>query len=126
VEFVQASADEIPYPSAEFDHLLCTNSFHHYRDPNRALTEMHRVIKPGGQLVIFENAPDLSWYTWAWDRILRIVEKGHIRYYPSRELGEMLSQAGFERVNLCHLRNEFLSYGKLFASIQVWSCYKTR
>jgi ubiquinone/menaquinone biosynthesis C-methylase UbiE len=126
VEFLQASSDDIPYPSAEFDHLLCTNSFHHYPDPPRALAEMRRVIKPGGQLVIFENAPDLSWYTWAWDRILRIVEKGHVRYYASRELGAMLRRADFERVRLCHLRNEFLKYGKLFASIQVWSCYKPR
>jgi ubiquinone/menaquinone biosynthesis C-methylase UbiE len=124
VEFHQASSDDIPYPPAAFDHLLCTNSFHHYPDPLRALAEMCRVLKPGGQLVIFENAPDLSWYTWAWDRVLRIVEKGHVRYYASRELGEMLHRAGFERVKLCHLRKEFLKYGKLFAAIQVWSGYK--
>jgi len=123
-EFRQASADDIPYPTAEFDHLLCTNSFHHYPYPPRALAEMCRVMKPGGQLVIFENAPDLSWYTWAWDRLLRIVEKGHVRYYPSWELGDMLRRANFERVRLCHLRNEFRKYGKLFASIQVWSCHK--
>jgi len=121
VEFRQASSDNIPYPNAAFDHVLCTNSFHHYPDPIKTLKEIQRVLKPGGQIVIVENASDLSWYTWAWDRLLRIKEKGHVRYYTSQELGVLIKKAGFESVKLCHLKNEFLRYGKLFASIQVWS-----
>jgi hypothetical protein len=74
--------------------------------------------------VIFENAPDLSIYTWAWDKLLRLVESGHVRYYPSRELGHMIRRAGFENVELRILRNEMLKHGKLFASIQLWSAYK--
>ncbi len=120
-EFRQATSDNIPYLDDEFDHVLCTNSFHHYPHPIKALTEMRRVLTPGGQIVILENAPDLSWYTWAWDHFLRIKEKGHIRYYSSQELGNLIKQAGFESVRLCHLKNEFLKYGKLFASVQVWS-----
>jgi ubiquinone/menaquinone biosynthesis C-methylase UbiE len=125
VEFRQASSEDIPYPAGEFDHVICTNSFHHYPNPLRALEEMHRVLRRDGQVVILENAPDLSWYAWAWDRILRMIEKGHVRYYPSSELGEMLHRAGFERVELRYLRNEFLRYGKLLTSIQVWSGHKT-
>ena len=122
-EFVQASSEDIPYPNAYFDYVLCTNSFHHYPDPLQALSEMGRVLKPGGQIVIFENAPDLSWYTWVWDRILRVAETGHVRYYSSVEIGNMLSKSGFERLNLCHFGSEFLKHGKLFASVQVWSGY---
>ena len=121
VEFVQASAEDIPYPSDQFDHIMCTNSFHHYPDPIQALAEMHRLLKPGGQVVILDNAVDLSWYTWLWDRVLRITEKGHVRYYRSWEIGEMLGEAGFENIELAHLKNEFLKHGKLFASLQVWT-----
>jgi len=121
IEFRQASSANIPYPDGEFDHVICTNSFHHYPDPLHVLSEMYRVIRPRGQVVILENATDMSWYTWAWDHLLRIMEKGHVRYYSSRELGEMLKQAHFKHVRLCHLKNEFLTYGKLFASIQVWA-----
>jgi ubiquinone/menaquinone biosynthesis C-methylase UbiE len=120
VEFLTSSSDQIPYATGTFDHVLCTNSFHHYPDPLRALREMSRVLRPGGQLVILDNAPDLSLYTRAWDYILRIIERGHVRYYSSQELGEMLHRAGFERAQLCHLRNHFLTHRKLFASIQVW------
>lgn len=121
VEFVQASSEDIPYPNGQFDHVLCTNSFHHYPDPRQALREMGRVLKPRGQIVIFENVPDLSWYTWVWDRILRVAETGHVRYYASQEIGRMLAQSGFENVTLCHLGNECFKHGKIFASIQVWS-----
>jgi ubiquinone/menaquinone biosynthesis C-methylase UbiE len=123
VEFVQASSDAIPYPDNHFDHVICTNSFHHYPDPVGALKEMQRALKPGGQIVIFENATDLSWYTWGWDRLLRIIEKGHVKYYTSKQLEDILQRAGLESVELCHLKNEFLKHGKLFASIQVWSAF---
>ena len=123
VEFRCASADAMPYPDGSFDHVLCTNSFHHYPDPLRALAEIRRVLAPGGQLVVLENAPDLSWYTWAWDHVLRRLEKGHVRYYPSSELGAMLTRAGFENTELLHLANERFKHGKVFASLQLWSAH---
>jgi ubiquinone/menaquinone biosynthesis C-methylase UbiE len=126
VEFREGSSAKIPYPDEFFDNLLCTNSFHHYPDPLLALGEMQRVLKPGGQLVILENAPDLSWYTWVWDRVLRVIEKGHVKYYPSHELGDLLRRADLAQVRLCHLRNERFKHGKLFASIQLWSGQKPR
>lgn len=121
IQFVEASSDDIPFPDDEFDHVICTNSFHHYPDPVKALKEMQRVLKSGGQIVIFENAPDLSWYTWGWDRLLRIIEKGHVKYYTCKELEAILKGAGLESLELCHYKNEFMKHGKLFASIQVWS-----
>jgi inner membrane protein len=124
IEFRQASSESIPYSAGEFDYVLCTNSFHHYSDPLQALREMARVLKPGGQIAILENASDLSWYTWVWDHILRIIENGHIRYYSSHEIGVMLKQTGFECPKLCYLRNELFKHGKVFASIQVWNGQK--
>ena len=124
VEFREASSANIPYPADEFDFVLCTNSFHHYPDPLRALREMRRVLRPGGQFVILENAPDLSWYTWAWDHLLRFIEKGHICYYYSHDLEDMLNKSGFRPVRLCYLGNNFLKHGKLFASLQIWSGQK--
>lgn len=124
IEIQQASSARIPYPDGFFTHLMCTNSFHHYPKPLEVLAEMQRVLKPGGTIVIFENAPDLSIYTRLWDLLFRVIEKGHVRYYTSRELGVMLEAAGLEDRHLRILRNEFRSHGKLFASIQLWSARK--
>ena len=119
--FEVAGAERLPYRDASFDYVMCTNSFHHYDAPAGALAEMFRVLKPGGCLAILENAPDLSLYTWFWDRLLRIFEEGHVRYYPTEELGEMIRRAGFTGVALRLARNEFMKHGKLFASIQIWT-----
>ena len=124
VEFRQATSADIPYSNATFSHILCTNSFHHYPDPLKVLAEMKRVLVPGGTLVIFENAPELSWYTWMWDRVLRLVEKGHVRYYPTDELEGLIADSGFENRKL-HLRRNFLmKHGKVFASVQLWGAVK--
>ena len=124
VEFRQGSSDAIPYADETFDGIICTNSFHHYPDPVQALQEMQRVLKDNGQIVVLDNAPDLSWYTWLWDKILRVIETGHIRYYPSQELGGFFREAGLKNVKLRYLQNERFKYGKLFASLQVWSGHK--
>lgn len=124
IEFRVGSSSQIPYSDRSFTHLICTNSFHHYAEPLLALTEMHRVLVPGGQLALMENATDLSLYARLWDRLLRWFEDGHVRYYTSTELGDMLEAAGFVSRNLRVLRNEFLKHGKLFASIQVWRASK--
>jgi ubiquinone/menaquinone biosynthesis C-methylase UbiE len=121
IEFRRASSDALPFEAGTFTHMICTNSFHHYPDPVGTLGEMGRVLEPGGQLVIFENARELSWYVWAWDRFLRWFEPGHVRYYTSSELGGFLEEAGYVARELRVLRNEFRKHGKLFASMQVWS-----
>jgi ubiquinone/menaquinone biosynthesis C-methylase UbiE len=124
IEFQQASSARIPYPDGAFTHILCTNSFHHYPDPEACLVEMQRVLVPGGRIAIFENALELSLYTRLWDLALRTFERGHVRYYTSQQLGAMLERAGLVERRLVAHRNEFRKHGKLFASIQLWSARK--
>ena len=42
----------IPFPSASYDHVLCTEVLEHAEDPEALMTEMHRVLKPGGSLIM--------------------------------------------------------------------------
>jgi ubiquinone/menaquinone biosynthesis C-methylase UbiE len=50
------SADELPFPDASFDVLFCTMVLHHLPVPTqlRAISEMRRVLEPGGRIVIVE------------------------------------------------------------------------
>ena len=50
----------LPFPDASFDAVVSTLSLHHWPDPARGLTEVHRVLKPGGEARIY----DLAHWRW--------------------------------------------------------------
>jgi ubiquinone/menaquinone biosynthesis C-methylase UbiE len=72
-----------------FSAVLCSNSFHHYPDPLRALREMARVLAPSGRIVIGDACADLATARLA-DFFLRRFQPGHVRLYRASELGDFL------------------------------------
>ena len=50
---VVASADDLPFLDDSVDGLVSISVLEHLRDPDSALAEMLRVLKPGGVLVLF-------------------------------------------------------------------------
>lgn len=66
VEFLQAPAEAIPLANESADTVLVTYTLCTIPDVGRALREMGRVLKPGGELIFTEHgeAPDVSVYRW--------------------------------------------------------------
>ncbi len=52
VVLAEGSADRLPHPDGHFDKVFEANSFHIWPDQAGALREIHRVLKPGGQLML--------------------------------------------------------------------------
>ncbi len=52
-----ASAEKLPFPDAYFDGLVCSDAFHHIRDQEAAVSEIARVVRPGGVVLILEIRP---------------------------------------------------------------------
>jgi SAM-dependent methyltransferase len=50
---VQAAGEALPYPAESFDLALSHEVIEHVANDRRAITEMVRVLKPGGRLVLF-------------------------------------------------------------------------
>jgi ubiquinone/menaquinone biosynthesis C-methylase UbiE len=58
VEFKQGDAAHLPYPERSFDFVACTAAFKNFSDPQGALAEIYRVLKPGGRASIVDLRKD--------------------------------------------------------------------
>jgi len=59
VQALDGTAEEIPLPDGSADVITVAQAFHWF-DHERALPELHRVLKPGGYLALFWNSRDLA------------------------------------------------------------------
>jgi ubiquinone/menaquinone biosynthesis C-methylase UbiE len=48
------SATDLPFPDRSFDLVVSSLSLHHWDDPEAAVPELARVLRPGGQLCIYD------------------------------------------------------------------------
>ena len=54
VQFMHANAQEMPFPDASFDGVTCGFGCRNFSSLDAGLSEMYRVLKPGGQVTILE------------------------------------------------------------------------
>ena len=58
VDFRRGNASNMPFADATYDFLFCRAAFKNFSEPTRALQEVHRVLKPGGQALIIDLRRD--------------------------------------------------------------------
>lgn len=59
---ILGNSQNLPFADASFDLAFCRSLLHHLPDPAEAVAEMHRVLRPGGELVLVDpNTSILSW-----------------------------------------------------------------
>lgn len=105
-------ASSLPFEDASFDVALSIEVFEHLFSPNLAAAEIHRILRPGGALVV--TVPNVAY----WRRRLDLALLGrwnpvgddlsvqqpwrdpHIRFFNPGSLRRMLSSVGFTKVEL--------------------------
>ncbi len=50
--YLQASADQLPFPDARFSHVISVEALYYCADPEAALREWARVAQPGARLMV--------------------------------------------------------------------------
>lgn len=104
VIFHQAPAEDLPLPNGSVDMVCSTNAFHFFRNKERALLEMLRVLKQGrGKLVITDWCNDFVLVKLY--HLLERVRWSRFRHrYPgplaSKELLDLVTVAGFVNISI--------------------------
>ncbi len=94
-QFVTGSADRLPYPDESFDIVTCSQSFHHYPYPGRAMQEAWRVLKNNG-LYILSDTGIGGIGAWIDNHILfRLLQSGDCHTTDRQGIARGMEAAGF-------------------------------
>lgn len=99
LEYRHGDIETIPLDNEQVDLALLSQALHHAEHPPQAIAEAHRILKPGGQIIIL-------------DLLEHQFEKAH-ELYADRWLGfsenqvyQWLKDAGFEQVEVSVVAKE--------------------
>lgn len=96
VVLVRGSAEDLPFANASFDTAVMTWTLCSIPDGRRALDEVRRVLRPGGQLLYIEHgrAPDPGVARWQ-DRITPLWKRCAGGCHLNRPINRMIREQGF-------------------------------
>jgi len=95
VRWVEADVTKLPMQDQIFDCVICANSFHYFRTPNEALSEIRRVLRPGGRFILLDWCDDY-WACKLCSFWLRLSDKAFHRTYSLKACLELAKENGFE------------------------------
>ncbi len=122
IRYVQADAQKLPFPDNHFDCITIAFGLRNVTDKDEALRSMHRILKPGGRLLVLEfSKPQNSLLEKAYDtysfRVLPLMGKlvvndsdsyrylaESIRMHPDQSaLKTMMLDAGFAKCDFYNM-----------------------
>ncbi len=93
--FLEANAEKIPLENNFFDIIICTNSFHHYLHPQKAVDEMQHLLKNGGKVYILDITLE-GWLGFFVNKVHKLFEPEQVKLYSTKEFRQMIEKAGLK------------------------------
>ena len=115
IDWIEASALDLPFPAGKFDLVLCQQGLQFFPDKGRALREMRRVLSPSGRVALsvyspIERTSGANAFVLALDRVLgptaSSIKRGEHSFDAPDELRELLTDAGFAKVEVQTVEQE--------------------
>ena len=97
--FAHAPAEALPFEENSFDAVTMLDVIEHVVDLEKTLSEVKRVLKPGGSFIVFvveEHHVVFQVIWWLWLKTKgKVWEEAHLRDYNKKTLIADLEKAGF-------------------------------
>ncbi len=104
ISFIKGSTENLPFDNDYFDDIICTNSFHHYLNPDQVIGEVQRVLKVSGRICILDITADDFFIRWINQKV-REKEETHVSFYSTIFYKDL-----FQKHGLKHIRSKRISY----------------
>jgi len=111
-EFLECSLHQFPFPDASFDTVLSLETLEHVPEPNRFLSEVHRVLKKPGQLIMSLPPARAEMMVKIYGLFCGGHGEGPHRFLASNEVKSLLKNAGLKI--LVHKPTVYLPLGNKY------------
>jgi ubiquinone/menaquinone biosynthesis C-methylase UbiE len=94
---LRGAAESLPFPDATFDAVVACYVLCSVADPARALKEVSRVLRPGGEVRVYEHVRSTGpRAAFLQDLVTPLWHRVGCNCHPNRDTVAALRQAGFE------------------------------
>lgn len=96
-EFLVWDCENLPFDENTFDIIICSQSFHHYPNPQNFFKSVKKTLKPWGKLIL----RDMSLWKWLW-RFVNYIEIPmlnlfwfwDVKIYTKKDIQDMCKKSG--------------------------------
>lgn len=96
--FVVGDCENFPFEENLFDAIICSNSFHHYPNPQAFFDSVKRCLRPGGRLILRDVTSENKILLWFMDHIelplANLCGHGDVRIATRETVAECCRKAG--------------------------------
>ncbi len=99
VDWVVGDCENLPFQEGSFDVIICSNSFHHYPNPQAFFNSVEKVLRPGGRLILQDyTAPKVV--LWIMNHtempLANLVGHGDVKAYTLDEIKAFCDKSGLK------------------------------
>jgi ubiquinone/menaquinone biosynthesis C-methylase UbiE len=110
VEFREGDVSgPLPFEDEAFTAVVCTTAFHHFPRPQATLAELHRVLAPGGRVVIADGNRRHP-AVFVVDLALRVLQPSHVGLHSPARLMHDLTASGFASASYCTIKGRTYAF----------------